>query len=285
MWMSAPVSSNKQVFDIVRAYHESVIRPEYCALATQLEAGLKSINDTVFRVRKELAWMTAENRLQQKYACGTQLLTVGWPTGMQPKDRNYMIGWLLSQTPFIVDYLKARDNITDHNAAELDRYLNALSMEPVTVPQGGDFWSSMTLLTFKSFDLRKSVLEKWGGSSGVPIYKDEQTPMPNKHLKVAPCSPQWQRKLEAPLRVVLSAMNARPDYNAASRMVWKTLTIMEPKQDQEWHDDIVAWARVRYFQEDGEFKGRLEITEPLKNILMSPPGEREPGHVGQPTRA
>ena len=52
---------------------------------------------------------------------------------------------------------------------------------------------------------------------------------------------------------------------------------MEPKQDQDWREDIVAWARIHCFAEDGEFKGRLEIVEPLKAILMSLPNEREPG--------
>ena len=278
-WLQAPVSSNQQVFDMVRAYHENVIRPEYYALVTQLEAGLKNINDQVFHVRKEVAWMAADNRLAQKYACGTQLLTVGWPTGMAPKDRNYMIGWLLSQTQPVVEFLRIRGNVSDHNAQEMPRYLNALTMEPTTVPQGGDFYSTMTLLSFKSWDLRKSVLEKWGGNNGIPIYKDEATPVHGKHLKIAPCSPQWQRKLESPIRVVLSAVNAHPDHNATSqlRILWKTLTIMEPALDNEWHPDLKAWARVHYYSENGEFKGRLEIVDSLKDILMSPPTEREPG--------
>ena len=73
-WLSTPVASaasNQQVFEMVRACHENVIRPEYYSLVTQLESGLKAVNDGVFRVRKEVAWMIADNRLQQKYACGT----------------------------------------------------------------------------------------------------------------------------------------------------------------------------------------------------------------------
>ena len=277
-WKKSEVGTNEAVFNMVRAYHEKVIRPEYFSLICQIEASMKQLHDKLFVVKKSLAWMVADNRLQQKYACGTQLLTVGWPQGLAPSDRNYMIAWLLSQTPVVVDFLTARGFVSDHNAQEMNRFLNALSIEPTTVPQGGDFYSSMTLLTFKSFDLRKAVLAKFGGGNGVPIYKDEATPLPNKHLRVAPCSPQWQRKLESPLRVVLSCVNASPDHNATSRLVilWKTLTVMAPVQDQEFHEDITAWARVHYFEENGEFKGRLEIVEELKNILMSPAQEKTP---------
>ena len=274
---------------MVRAYYEKVIRPEYYSLVCQIEQGLKQVNEGVFHVRRELTWMASENRTAQRHACGTQLLTVGWPTGMPPQDRIYMVTWILSQVPAVMDFLKFRRYLDDQNAHELGRFLNALTNEPTAVPQGGDFWSSMTMLSFKSFEMRKAVLEKFGGSSGLPLYKDESTPVHNKHIKLAPCSPQWQRKLEAPLRVVLACVNSHPDYNATSRMVilWKTL------QDQEFHPDIAAWARVHYFQEGNEFKGRLEITRELEKIVMSAPADQnaqgdavnsavEQDHVGAP---
>ena len=40
--------------------------------------------------------MASDNRQQQKYACGVQLLTTGWPNALPPADREYMVGWLLS---------------------------------------------------------------------------------------------------------------------------------------------------------------------------------------------
>ena len=54
------------------------------------------------------------------------------------------------------------------------------------------------MLHFKSFDLRSAFLEKFGGSGGTPIYSDDQTAIPNKHVRVSPSSPQWQRKTGGP---------------------------------------------------------------------------------------
>ena len=154
----------------------------------------------------------------------------GRTNGLAPAQREYMICWILSQTPKVTDFEVKR--IFDRQTAdELKRYLNALKHEPTTVPQREGFYSTMTLLTFKAFEIRSAVLEKFGGSSGVPLYQDEDHPLHGKHIKVAPSSPQWQRKLEAPPRVVLSCINSHPDHNSSSRltMLWKTLTLCKTR--------------------------------------------------------
>ena len=153
--------------------------------------------------------------------------------------------------------------------------MGALSTDPVTVPASGDFYSAMTLLTFRAFDLRSAVLEKFGGSTGCPVFTDERTQVKGHHVKIAPCSPQWQRKLESPLRVILACINSSPDHNSGMKItvLWKTLTLLQPMEGQDFKDDIVAWARLFYFEDQGEFKGRLEITRDLEKILMAAPTE------------
>ena len=133
----------------------------------------------------------------------------------------------------------------------------------------------MTLLTFKAYDLRSAVLEKFGGGTGCPLYSDERTQVKGYHIKVAPCSPQWQRKLESPLRVSLACVNAHSDHNSSRlTILWKTLTLLEPlSPGEDFKEDIAAWARLYYFDDEGEFKGRLEVTRDLEKVLMSPPSE------------
>ena len=94
-------------------------------------------------------------------------------------------------------------------------------------------------------------------------------------MKVAPCSPQWQRKLEAPLRVILNCVNKHPDHPATSKLtiLWKTVTLMCPQQDAEIHEDATAWARLHYGQEGGKFIGRLEVVQELFSIMQGQPSE------------
>ena len=107
------------------------------------------------------------------------------------------------------------------------------------------------------------------------MYKDESTPVHGRHVKVSPASPQWQRKLESPLRVLLACINAHPDHTATSRLtiLWKTLTLLEPKQDSDFHEDAKAWGRLFYSEFGGSFPGRLEIVKELEYIVLSSPSE------------
>ena len=133
----------------------------------------------------------------------------------------------------------------------------------------------MTLLTFKSWETRSAFMEKFGGTGGCPLYSDETTPVPNKHIRATPASPQWQRKLELPLRIILSCINKHPDHTATSRMtiLWKTMTIMQPSADDDWNPDVVAWARLFYYQDGANFMGRLEVVPELAKISESAPTE------------
>ena len=274
-WCQTTPQSNLDVFHMVKAYHEKVIRPEYYVLVCQLEAGLKTVSDNVFKLQSELAWMTAENRLAQKHACGLQLLTTGWPNALAPEDRLYTISWMISQVPKLRKFLEMRGHVCDQNAHEIHRFLNILQLEPTTVPQKEGFYSGMTMLSFKSWENRQAFLEAYGGANGVPVYKDESTPIHNHHVRVAPCSPQWQRKMEAPLRVILACLNKHSDHAATSKLtiLWKTLTLLEPSKDGEYNAEVRAWARLFYQTDNDEFKGRLEIVDELEKILMSEPTE------------
>ncbi|CAE7638595.1 hypothetical protein AK812_SmicGene37517 [Symbiodinium microadriaticum] len=254
-WLAKPVQNNQQVFEMMRSYHRAVIRPEMYNRVLQLEAALKTVDESVFKARQELQWLSADNRLAQKHQAGLQVSTSGWPNYMKPDQRIFMVGWMLAQCPRIVDFLKFR---------------------PTAIPQQNDFFSTMTLLSFKSWDTRQAFMEKFGGSAGTPLYSDESTPVHGKHIRVSPSSPQWQRKLELPLRIILSVINTHPDYTAGGNkmtILWKTLTVMAPKDDDEFDQDAKAWARLFYFQDKGDFVGRLEVVPELARLMESPPTE------------
>ena len=248
-----------QVVAAVRSYHEKVIRPETYHLVLQLETALVKVGDDLFKAKQEFEWMAAENKASQKHSCALQIITSGWPQGMAPPNRLFQITWMLQQVPKVRTFSETRGFITDHTATEGNRWLNALSVKPVTVPNGKEWYSGMTLLTFKAFELRSAFLEKYGGSSGTPLYSDSTTPITGKHIRVSPSSPQWQRKLEAPIRVLLQVLNKHADHTGKSLVIlWKTLTLMEPSTDRDFNGDVVAWARLFYAEVDGSFRGRLE---------------------------
>ena len=279
-WLLEPVQNKKQMMAMMSAYHRKVIRPEYYNLVLQLESALKTIDDKVFVAKRELEWMASENRQAQKHHSGLQIITSGWPNYMKPEQRHYMLNWMFSTTPKIRTFVEARGFTLDGTANELGKFMNVLQQDPVTIPQQDQFYSTMTMLTFKSWDTRSAFLERFGGSSGTPLYQDESTPVQGKRIRVTPAAPQWQRKLELPLRVLIACINAYPDHTSSTRLtiLWKTLTLMEPAADLEFKEDAKAWARLFYSSENGKFVGRLEVTQELFQVLNSAPTTPHPEH-------
>ena len=272
--LAAPVHTAKDVLRIVRGYHKAVVRPEMYGLVLQLESALLKVNDAVFSCRRELAFMTADNRSEQKRSCGLLLVTTGWPNGLKPEQREFMIGWMIEQLPEAQNFLRNRGFLredADHTAQHAQMWFNILNTDPTTVPQG-TFWSGMTMLHFKSWDLRQAFLKRYGGQGGTPLYTAPTVPITGKHVRVSPCSPQWQRKLEMPLRVVISVLNAHPDTQGKRLIIlWKSLTIMEPVEGPDFQPDHTAWCRLFYEEAEGSFQARLETSPPLTRIMHSPP--------------
>lgn len=273
-FLQKPVKTAEDVLRLVHGYHLKVIRPETYGMILQVEAAIKNVNDRLFTTTQELKFLASDNRAQQKHAAGMMLVLTGFPQTMPPPDRNYMIGWMLQQLEEVTKYLQNR-RLLPAGAADIEQiapefWFQVLTVDPVTVPQAGGH-SAMTMITFKSWDLRSAFLRRFGGQSGTPLYHTAEEPVPGKHLRVSPCAPQWQRKLEAPLRVVLSAVNSHADWQGMTlTILWKSLTIMKPSQDRDFSPDHTAWARLFYEEKDGVYRGRLEVAQELANVLLSP---------------
>ena len=273
-FLQKPVKTTADVLQLVRGYHKSVIRPEVYGMVAQLEAGLRRVSDTVFQATQDLNFMMADNRSNQKHTAGLMIVTTGWPNGLKPDMREYMIGWMISNTPDIVRYVKNRGLLsqdTDPSTTPPQFWWNVLQTDPTTVPQG-DLWSGMTLLNFRAWEVRSAFLKQYGGPSGVPLYSNATTPVAGKHIRVSPCTPQWQRKMETPLRVLIACINSTGEYEG-QRLVtlWKTLTLMAPTESKDFVPDHTAWARLFYEERDGTFIGRLEVVPDLMRVMQGPP--------------
>ncbi|OLQ01223.1 Ribonuclease H [Symbiodinium microadriaticum] len=192
---------------------------------------------------------------------------------MQPGERLFMVNWMLGQVTYVRHFLQQRSyNATD--SAEY-YYLGCLQTDPSTPPAGTGKWSSVTTLLFKSWDLRKEFMSMYGGSGGTPLWKDSHTAAKGYHIRATPASPQFQRKLELPIRVLLRILNAwaLTQANPPTQMtiLWRTLTIMEPSETKDWNEQIKAAARMIYFEKDGVFQGMLEVTRDVHTIIQSKP--------------
>ena len=269
-WAQGQITTSQQVLDTIRAYHTGVIRTEMRQLVFQIEGVVKKLNDAVLRQHDNLRWLTTESRQEQKRVCALQVLLNGFDTQMPAEERLFMINWMFEQIDYFRSYLKLRGfNLENPESSYV--FLNVLQGDPATPPSGAAH-SPITIITFKSWDLRQNFMQAFGGTLGTPLWRDNQTSVKGKFIRATPCSPQFQRKLEIPIRVLLSLINESEVLeNSQVVVLWKTLTIMEPQASREFNPQARACARMHYYEQDGELRGYLETTPPVTKALLSKP--------------
>ncbi|CAE7586835.1 unnamed protein product [Symbiodinium microadriaticum] len=245
-YMSTPLTTRAQVLETIRDYHVSVMRPEMYNLVTQMESVLASLDDRLLRQQDSLQWLCSENRQQQKRECGLMVVTTGWPQDMSPTDRLEMINWMLGRVE---------------------------EVDPSTPPAGEGKWSTAITLLFKAWDLRRAFMGVYS-SGGTPVWRDG-APVRGYHVRCAPSSPQFQRKLELPLRVILKLYSTYMELQGTTSgqltILWRTLTMMAPSDTRAFNSQAIAWARLIYFEQDGQFKARLEVMKELMEMMRSTP--------------
>ena len=251
-------------------YHSSVIRPELYNLVNQIEVTLLGFDDRLLRQHRELQWMASDNRAEQRRSSALTVLLTGFPPKATPQERGFMVNWMLEQVDGITKFLKERGYNPEETGADFMMF-QALTTDPSTPPAGPDKWSTITLLHFKSWEIRKCFMDHYGGSGGTPYWSNATTPVRNTHIRATPASPQFQRKLEIPLRVVLSALNLVEAEKNQVTILWKTLTIMMPQTQREFDEQATAIARLHYTTESGNLVGTLEVNPYLWDLLKTTP--------------
>ena len=271
-YMNEKVTTRKDILKTVRDYHVGVIRPEVFHLIAQVESVIGNLNDLILKTQENLNWLASDNRASQKRESGMMVVLTGFDPGMAPQDRLEMINWMLGQVEDIKQFLFHRQ----YNATDSCKYyyLSVLQTDPSTPPAGDSKWSTVTTLLFKAWDLRKSFMTVFGGSKGTPLWQGD-APVKGFHIKCTPSSPQFQRKLELPLRVILYMLNKYAELQGKTPepllILWRTLTIMAPTSVTDFDAQAKAMARMMYYEEQGMFKGRLEVTNALADIIRSKP--------------
>ena len=273
-WLQAPVTTRQDVLQTLRNYHVAVIRPEVDHMIAQVENIIGKLDARMLRLQDDMNWLASENRAAQKRESGLIVVLTGFDPKMEPAARYDQINWMLGQIEDVKQFLFQRQ----YNATDTCQlyYLSALQTYLSTSPAGEGKWSTVTTIIFKSWDLRKSFMAVYGGGKGTPLWKDGKA-LKGFHIRCTPSSPQFQRKLELPVRVTLNLINKASEMNGtppeALVILWRTLS-----STGDFDPQGQALARKYYFEQEGQFKGRLEITKELATLFKATPptGAEEP---------
>ena len=265
-WMGQPIRTRQEVLSTIRAYHVGVIRAEMYNIVAQVEQAITRVHDQVLRLQGNLDWMQSENRQSQKIASGLQCLLTGFPSDMDGEQRLFMINWMIGQMTEARTFLKHRGWTESDPNEPPYWWLNCLQQEPSTPPTSEGAFSSVSILLCKSWELRKAFLAEYGGTSGTPLWRD------SRHVRASPASPQYQRKLELPIRVLLEVINHADNLPSHQVVIlWRTLTVMSPQTERTFDEAATACARLHYYEEGHVFQGLLEVDESLHAAMTETP--------------
>ncbi len=261
------ITTAGDVLKLVNAYHKAVIRPELVHLTVQIEQCLVRLDDQVSYVTANLNWLASDQRKEQRQRASVMLLLNGFPKDWAPARRLYIIRWMMSQVPALCQWV-TRMGFNHTAQTEGDQIFNVLATEPITL-QHGKSWSRMTMLVFKGFDLRKAMAEVYVGQPNTPLYEDAKTAVGGSHVQVLYSTPQYQRKLEAPLRVLMKALNDTADYVDCNMVpLWKSLTLMWPCYSKDFQEEARACAHIEYSEESGQLICTVHIAEEIHPKLL-----------------
>ena len=260
-WLATPIQTRKDVMDTIRGYHVGVIRGEMYNLVSQVENVIKCTRrqDAEATGRPFLVDLRMQGRAKAFLRPASASY---WLGSCNEPHRAPLHGELecCSKCPSSGLGFNG-EGVSDFDPESV--FFNVLQVDPATPPSGSQ-WSTITILTFKAWDLREKFMADFGGATGTALWKDSRTQVKGRHIRATPCSPQFQRKLEIPIRVLLSLINESKVLESSQVVIlWKTRTIMAPQTVRAFDPQAVACARLHYFEKDGVFRARLEIADSL----------------------
>ena len=275
-YLSQPVNTVGDVLKLVQSYHYSIVEPSILECVLKLDARLKQLDSTVISTSQHLQWMAQESRQAQVEIARTQILVHGFGEHQDGDYRYAHILIFLKSVPECAafaawHYQKEERDLTDNDLCCV------LKQAPVTIQYANKNYGSTTILDLQNFELRKAVASYF--RSGGPKAGGAR-------LRLTPATPRFQRRLEAPLRVLLGALNEHPEYCGKEiTVLWDTLTLLAPQTQRAYDPKHEACAQIAFektSEAQGDLKCVIRITYAMHTHIYTEDGVKTKAK-GDPT--
>ena len=259
------------VWRILRAHHTAVVQPEIKHLIMKIEAALYAVVRELAATQAELADVGQEARIAQQQEARMMVVLGGFNEDTSPQSRSYALLEAMYNCREIANIawyamgvdLDDSDEVRDATLLKMVRGL------PTTVRHGRK-WSTVTVVSFASFDVRAAFLRQYGRGG---------LQMCGRRIRCTPSTPLFSRKKEGVLRVVMNAVNKVEAY-ADSEIVplWHSLVMMkpQPRSVRDYDDNLPAWAKVKFVRTpQGRAICELHLDQECLDLLHTEAGTGE----------
>lgn len=276
-WLDQPLNTMRDLMPVLWKYHTDLVVAEVTYQCRHVTTMIEALSERTLELQEDLSWLKTQDRVTQKQRAQVMSVAAGFDRKMSPNDRVLQLEWMMFQVPDLVTHCQNQPFFADRfgpggadpvgSGAIL---FVCLATDPITV-RAGKQWSPLTLLVWRAFELRQKFNLKYQGDAhNAPLWWGN-TPVPQKHIKVSPSVPAFQRKLEAPLRVLLTVLNSSEQYkHNAITTLWPSLTVMTPQPAKEFDESHTALARLIITEAEGRCKATLYILFDAVTLLLAP---------------
>lgn len=261
-----------EVINIVDAHFKAITMPWVKQVCINIDGFLGKLDQKTVALQQGFAWLSSEQRAQQREQARLQILLLGFPNDMPPEDRHMFISNMLLQVTELSGHLlQNAPSDQAHLIANPLMALNLLGNLPSTLTIGQNKYSHLTIINFKAHYLRDWFFKHYAKNTSLPLMDAQGRAVPKSHIKIQLGAPAFQRRLESIIRV---ALKANADYHGGREstkliILWKTLTIMSPLDAQGKLDEYEAIFSAAYTQhEDGYIICDVTVT-PAFNTMLS----------------
>ncbi len=279
-WLQMPIQTIGDFLPILQQYHVHVGIPEMRYQMQNVTDMVQALSEFSLIQAEDMAWLKNQERQYQRQRAQVTAIATGFDTRMSPSERHTQLEWMLWQVPAIRSHCQGQVDFDYHITQKSKEPVGSgmilratLAVPPITVKAGKN-WSPLTLLIFTLFDLRQAVTVTYqSDKSNAPLWWGDQA-VPGKHIKVSPAVPTWQRKLESPIRVLLSVLNNCVEYKGTYiTCLWPSLTVMAPQAVRDFDPAHTAIARLIITENNCTPSATLYILHDLVPILTFQPDD------------
>jgi len=258
--------THKILNDYLFSFYKNVYRDELQALAVDIDTQLNIMQRNIYETRNQLNDIAQEARQAQLESSRLQSIAGKWPYGGAEIDSS-------TRASFIYEVLAKSDTVKQIMYADGlgDGWTHphitrqALVVTPVTVFFAGK-WSPVTILTWRSFQLRQAWQKMWRERGPDFKYYNKNYP-----IRMTPASPLFSRKKECIIRAIMGAVAKHPDLVGHEIVpLWHSLVVMEPQHTRSFDELAEAWCRVWFEQDNsGRIICKVEMTIECREVMMT----------------
>jgi hypothetical protein len=176
-FLNKPVATVEDVLKLISSFDRSNTCRQFKVMAVKITEAFSTMQLVQTRLSSELKWLGGDARQMQVETSRVQALVRGYKSYIPAEDRTIHIFETLCKIPAVKEDVCWRMRLKHDAELRPEDLYCILAGDPVTVQYGEEKWSTVTVITFTDFGLRKKVCDYFSTMSVPYLHTTSTKPM------------------------------------------------------------------------------------------------------------